>query len=139
MINFYSDFVYCANQSKIATLDDVIDHINHVRDLIGVDHIGLGGNYDGADKLPIGLEDVSKYPQLFATMIEKGFGLQDLRKIAFTNILRVMENVEHTKKELASYANKIRPMESLILENELKKTGFYGNGECLSENTLTKF
>lgn len=139
MINFYSEFVSCGNPARMATLEDVISHIEHVRDVIGVEHIGIGGDYDGVDETPEGLEDVSKYPKLFARMIEKGWDLRDLRKISFTNLLRVMEDVERVKKELSSGKQKMLPMESIILEEELKEKGFYGEGNCLSKKSLSKF
>lgn len=73
-----------------ATLEDVIAHVEHAREVAGVDHIGLGGDYDGVDALPIGLEDVSRYPVLFAALLERGWSEDDCAKLAGRNALRVL-------------------------------------------------
>jgi len=72
------------------TVDDVVRHIEHVRDVAGIDHIGLGGDYDGTDAFPVGLSDVSGYPLLFATLMDRGWSEGDLAKLAGGNILRVL-------------------------------------------------
>ena len=76
------------------TVGDVADHIDHVRRVAGVDHVGLGGDYDGNDSWPEGLQDVSTYPTLFAELIRRGWSDGDLAKLANGNILRVMRRVE---------------------------------------------
>ena len=76
------------------TLADVADHIDHIRNLIGIDHIGLGGDYDGMPPGPIGLEDVSTYPALLTELLRRGYSDADIAKIAGGNILRVMQAVE---------------------------------------------
>jgi membrane dipeptidase len=76
------------------TVRDVADHIEHIRRVAGVDHVGIGGDYDGTDWLPEGLEDVSSYPNLFAELIRRGWSDADLRKLAGGNILRVMRQAE---------------------------------------------
>lgn len=77
------------------------EHINHVKNLIGPDYIGVGGDYDGVDKAPIGLEDVSKYPDLFDKLAaEFNWSRDDLKKLASLNILRVMKDVEEVKLQL---------------------------------------
>ena len=84
-----------ARMPKIpVALGEVADHIEHVRDVAGVDHIGLGGDYDGNDSWPEGLEDVSGYPTLFAELIRRGWSDADLTKLASGNILRVMREAE---------------------------------------------
>lgn len=83
-----------------ATLEEVANHFDHLRALIGTDHIGLGGDYDGTDHLPIGLEDVSKYPALFAELYRRGYTDDDIRKIAGQNLLRVMRKVESVADRL---------------------------------------
>ncbi len=60
-------------------------HIDHVRSVAGIDHIGLGGDYDGTSSLPVGLEDVSKYPALVVELIERGYTDADVRKILGEN------------------------------------------------------
>jgi membrane dipeptidase len=73
-----------------ATLADVVAHLEHAREVAGVDHIGLGGDYDGTAALPVGLEDVSRYPALFAALLERGWSEQDCAKLAGRNALRVL-------------------------------------------------
>jgi membrane dipeptidase len=77
-----------------ATLADVVDHIDHIRKIAGIDAIGLGGDFDGVSCTPIGLEDVSKYPNLTRALLEKGYSAEDIRKIYGGNFLRVMRAVE---------------------------------------------
>ncbi len=77
-----------------ASIDDVVAHIQHVRDVAGVDHVGLGGDYDGVDALPVGLEGVDDYPRLLAALMAKGWSDADIRKLAGENVLRVMRAVE---------------------------------------------
>jgi membrane dipeptidase len=83
-----------ANPRPEVTVRDVVDHIEHIRRVAGVDHVGLGGDYDGTDWLPEGLEDVSAYPNLFAELIRRGWRDADLRKLAGGNIIRVMRQAE---------------------------------------------
>ena len=83
-----------------ATIDQVVTHIEHVRAVAGVDHIGIGGDYDGTEDLPVGLEDVSGYPRLFAALADRGWSDQDLAKLAGGNVLRVMRDVEAGARDL---------------------------------------
>jgi membrane dipeptidase len=94
MLNFYPGFI-----APRATIYDVIAHINHIKSVIGPDHIGLGGDYDGVSSQPVGLEDVSKYPDLFDLLAEDGHGYEpwnreDLQKLAGLNLIRVYKEVE---------------------------------------------
>lgn len=89
-----------ANPMPKATLSQVADHIDHIRSLIGVDHIGIGGDFDGVSTLPLGLEDVSTYPALFAELLKRGYTEQELEKIAGRNMLRVLRGVEKTAARL---------------------------------------
>jgi membrane dipeptidase len=77
-----------------ATRADVADHVEHARRLAGVDHVGIGGDYDGNDEWPVGMEDVSTYPLLFAELIRRGWSDRDLAKLSRGNILRVMREAE---------------------------------------------
>ena len=77
-----------------ATLAMVADHIDHIRKVAGIDHIGLGGDFDGIDSVVEGLEDVSKYPDLTAELLRRGYSDEDIRKILGKNILRVMRKAE---------------------------------------------
>ena len=78
-----------------ASLDDVLDHFDRVVELTGIDHVGIGSDYDGVgDSLPVGLKDVSSYPNLIAGLLERGYSEEDVRKILGENLLRVWEEVE---------------------------------------------
>jgi membrane dipeptidase len=83
-----------ANPQPKATLAQVADHIDHIRKVAGIDHIGIGGDFGGVDELPVGLENVSTYPALFAELVRRGYSKADLAKIAQGNVLRVMRGVE---------------------------------------------
>ena len=78
-----------------ATLDETLDHFDHVRDLVGIDHVGIGSDYDGVgDSLPIGLKDVASYPTLIEGLLERGYSEEDVRKVLGGNLLRVWRAVE---------------------------------------------
>ena len=77
-----------------ATLKDVADHIDHIRRVAGPDHVGIGGDFDGISDTPVGLEDVSTYPALFAELSRRGWSEADLRKLAGENLLRVLKRAE---------------------------------------------
>jgi membrane dipeptidase len=85
-----------------AYISDVVPHLEHVREVAGIDHIGLGGDFDGTDVLPVGLEDVSKYPHLFEALAERGWGEDDLEKLAHRNTIRVLRSVEAVARQLSS-------------------------------------
>jgi membrane dipeptidase len=87
-----------ANPSPKATIAQVADHIDHIRKVAGIDHIGIGGDFGGVDTLPEGLENVSKYPALFAELVRRGYTEAELAKIAQGNVLRVMRAVEAAAK-----------------------------------------
>jgi len=89
-----------ANPAPRATLAQVADHIQYIRTIAGVDHVGIGGDFDGIDEVIVGLEDVSTYPALFAELARRGWTEADLRKLAGENILRVMTEVEATARRL---------------------------------------
>jgi membrane dipeptidase len=86
----------------VATVDDVVAHVEHVREVAGVDHIGLGGDYDGVDVLPQGLDDVSGYPRLLEALADHGWSDADLGKLTWSNAMRVLEGIEATSRELSS-------------------------------------
>lgn len=82
------------NPEPLATISDMADHVDHVRKVAGIDHIGIGGDYDGMQSGPAGMEDVSGYPQLFAELARRGYSKADLEKIASRNMMRVMRAAE---------------------------------------------
>jgi membrane dipeptidase len=78
-----------------ATVSDVADHIDHVVELVGIDHVGIGSDYDGVgDSLPTGLKDVSTYPNLVAELLRRGYSEKDIRKVLGENFMRVWEQIE---------------------------------------------
>ncbi len=83
-----------------ATLAQVADHIDHIRKVAGIDHIGLGGDFDGITQVVAGLEDVSKYPDLTAELLKRGYPDQDVKKILGLNVLRVMKQAEAVAAKL---------------------------------------
>ncbi len=89
-----------ANPPPSATLSQVADHIEHVRKVAGVDHVGIGSDFDGIDHVVVGLEDVSKFPELFAELIRRGWSDADLKKLAGQNLLRVLRQAESTAARL---------------------------------------
>jgi membrane dipeptidase len=89
-----------ANPRPRATLAQVADHIEHIRKVAGVEHVGLGSDFDGITYVPVGLEDVSTFPRLFAELIRRGWSDDDLRKLAGRNLLRVLRATEQTAERL---------------------------------------
>ncbi len=95
------DEFLAANPRPEATVAELADHFDHVRKVAGIDHVAIGGDYDGTSELPIGMGDVSTYPVLFAELILRGWKDDDLRKLASGNILRVLREVERARDRLA--------------------------------------
>ena len=83
-----------------ATLKQAADHIEHVRDVAGVDHVGLGSDFDGISDVPVGLENVSTFPDLLAELLRRGWNEADVRKVAGLNALRVMRDAERVARQL---------------------------------------
>jgi membrane dipeptidase len=83
-----------------ASLTDVADHLDHIRKVAGIDHIGIGSDFDGFSGPPEGLEDVSKYPALLAELLRRGYTKDEIKKIAGLNVLRVMRGAERVAREL---------------------------------------
>ncbi|XP_055533701.1 dipeptidase 1-like [Wyeomyia smithii] len=122
MVNFYPQFV------GGNSIDDVVRHFNHIKSVTGSDHIGVGGDYDGVSETPVGLEDVSKYPDLFDMLAAgrltsgetfKPWTKEELRKLAGLNLLRVFKAVEQVRDDMADVA----PYEDIIPFEEFEKAG----------------
>lgn len=91
-----------ANPAPRATIADAADHIDHIKKVAGIDHIGLGGDFDGIESVVVGLEDVSKYPGLTAELLRRGYKDDEIGKIIGGNILHVMREAEKVSKRLQS-------------------------------------
>src|SRR6478672_4607734 len=83
-----------------ATIEQVVAHLEHVREVAGIEHVGIGGDYDGTDTFPLGLEDVSGYPRLVAALLERSWSRDDVAKLVRGNTLRVMRDVESVGRDL---------------------------------------
>ncbi|KAE9974198.1 hypothetical protein BLS_005170 [Venturia inaequalis] len=122
MINFAPEFVSCTASDSPSgvpdfypdnsTLAQVVRHITHIGDLIGYDHVGIGTDYDGIESTPRGLEDVSKFPDLVAALLEAGLSDQDAAKVVGRNLLRVW-------KEADAVSEKMKKEGVLPLEDEI--------------------
>lgn len=89
-----------ARPRPAATLAEVADHIEHVRGVAGAAHVGIGSDFDGMSSAPVGLEDVSKYPYLFAELVRRGWTDTELEQLAGKNVLRVLRAAEATARRL---------------------------------------
>jgi membrane dipeptidase len=85
---------WLAERMHQATIDDVVAHIDHVRQVAGIGHVGLGSDFDGVPCVPAGLDDVSKWPNLTRKLLERGYTPADIRKVYGANFLRFMKAVE---------------------------------------------
>jgi membrane dipeptidase len=85
-----------------AVLSQVADHIDHVRTVAGIEHVGIGGDYDGVDHLPDGLEDVACYPALIAELLARGWDQQDCIRLIGGNVLRVLRAAQATSRFLST-------------------------------------
>lgn len=100
-----------ANPWPLATSVDIADHIDHIRKVAGIDHIGIGADYDGISTTPGDMPDVASYPVLFAELLRRGYSEGDLKKIAGLNVLRVMRAAE---KEALRLQKRSRPSNATI-------------------------
>ncbi|XP_019360922.1 PREDICTED: dipeptidase 1 isoform X2 [Gavialis gangeticus] len=117
MVNFYNDYVSC-NQN--ANLSQVADHLDYVKKISGYQAVGFGGDYDGVPRVPQGLEDVSKYPELVAELLRRNWNETEVRAALAENLLRVFKEVEDTGTRLSK---EMLPAEIPITFEEL-------GGEC---------
>jgi membrane dipeptidase len=93
--------LYWQEHPKVeTTVSDVVDHIEHVIELVGVDHVGIGSDFDGISTTPTGLEDVSAFPNLIEELLRRGHSEDDIRRICGENLLRVWSEVERTAARL---------------------------------------
>jgi membrane dipeptidase len=106
------DEVFSKLELPPVTIAQVADHIDHVRKVAGVDHVGIGGDFDGNSLWPVGLSDVSMYPNLFAELIRRGWSDEDLAKLAGGNVLRVLRSAEAVAERLQAQ----RPASTMRIE-----------------------
>jgi len=97
MVTFVPSFL---TTDSVATIDDVANHIEHIRQVAGIDHVGIGSDFDGIESTPVGLEDVSTFPALFAELSRRGWSDEDMRKLAGENLLRVLRTAERVARRL---------------------------------------
>jgi membrane dipeptidase len=95
-----------------ATLEQVADHIDHIKTIAGIDHVGIGSDFDGITSVPRGLEDTSRFPDLLAELMRRGYSREEIEKIAGQNVLRVMRRAEEVAARLAAS----RPASDALLE-----------------------
>lgn len=88
------------NPKPLATIAQVADHVDHARQVAGLDHVGIGGDYDGCPDMPINLEHVGTYPELFAELLDRGWSEDDCAKIAGRNVLRALRDAEDVAHKL---------------------------------------
>jgi membrane dipeptidase len=81
-------------KGRTTAMVDVLRHVDHMVEVAGIDHVGIGSDFDGTRGLPEGLEDVSKFPELLAELARRGWSDGDLRKLMGENVLRVMRRAE---------------------------------------------
>jgi membrane dipeptidase len=97
---------YMANNPSFSTVQKVADHIDHVVELVGVDHVGFGSDFDGVgDTLPTGLKDASDYPNLISELLSRGYTDEDIEKICYKNVFRVWNEVQDVAQVLARETN----------------------------------
>lgn len=102
-------------------MSDKTDHINYIKINYGADHVGIGGDYDGVEKTPTGLEDVSKYPDLFDRLAEAthdypAWTKEELKKLAGLNLIRVFKDVERVRDKLKNE----KPIDDPIPYDDIK-------------------
>lgn len=105
MVNFYSAFIVPTGQLKVnkdaaGSIHDVVDHIEHLIKVCGVDHVGIGSDFDGVPKLPDQLESVAAYPLITQELLNRGYTAEDIHKILGKNILRVLRGAESVSATL---------------------------------------
>jgi len=103
-----------AHPKPIVTLSEVADHIEHIRKVAGIDHVGIGSDFDGIPEGPKGLEAVDRYPALLEEMMRRGWSDADVAKLAGLNVLRVMERAE----QVAARVQAARPASEALLQAE---------------------
>ena len=119
MVTFVSSFIagkFWLRGGKVgATVIEVADHIDHIKNLIGIDHIGVGGDLDGCDDLARGLEDAASYPNLTAELLYRGYTREEIGQINSNNLIRVLKQAEEVKEQMREEG--CEPSEALFQPN----------------------
>jgi len=124
MVNYYNGYVSCDVNN--ANLTQVADHIDYIKDNVGVDVVGIGSDYDGIPTIPEGLEDVSTYPALLTELSRRGWSKEDLIKLTGGNLIRVFkeaEKVRDSKRDLPPYEDLVPADIDMVAENECRTKG----------------
>ncbi|XP_032892338.1 dipeptidase 1-like [Amblyraja radiata] len=116
MVNFYPKFISC---EEIATLSQVADHLDHIRSVAGADCVGIGSDFDGFERGPVGLEDVSKYPDLIVELLWRNWTENDIKKLLGLNILRVFKKAEEVSMQLQKTT---QPSNAVISQDKVQST-----------------
>uniref|UniRef100_A0A8C5S300 Dipeptidase n=1 Tax=Laticauda laticaudata TaxID=8630 RepID=A0A8C5S300_LATLA len=116
MVNFYNDYISCSSH---ATLAQVADHMDYIKRVAGAKAVGIGGDYDGVPRVPQGLEDVSKYPDLIAELLRRKWTEEEVKDALANNLLRVLQEVEQVRNKMSS--NGVAPDDTPIAFQELER------------------
>jgi membrane dipeptidase len=126
MVTFVPSFL---TEEDRATIADVADHIEHVADLAGIDHVGIGSDFDGIESTPVGLEDVSRFPALFEELVRRGWSEEELAKLAGENLLRAWREAEAVARVL----QRQRPPSTRTIE---ELDGLIGDAEAPADSEV---
>ncbi|MFC1547287.1 dipeptidase [Candidatus Neomarinimicrobiota bacterium] len=102
----------------IVPISLIADHIDHIKDIAGIEHVGIGSDFDGISTTPVGLEDVAGFPNLIAELLQRGYDEKEVQKVAGLNLLRVFREVENVAARLQ---RKTQPSEALIEELDIAR------------------
>jgi membrane dipeptidase len=107
MVNFYSGFIVPMDQQKTdkdrrGTVQDVVDHIEHIIKVAGIDHVGLGSDFDGIPRVPRQLDDVAHYPYITQELLNRGYNREQIEKVLGANLLRALRQAEEVSRKLRS-------------------------------------
>ncbi|XP_077375581.1 dipeptidase 1 [Festucalex cinctus] len=134
MVNFYNDYVTC---SHTATLANVADHFDHIRKVAGAEIIGFGGDYDGVERVPEGLEDVSKVPSLVAELLRRGWSDQEVKAALGNNLLRVLKRAEEVRDSLSKQSPDDVPIPLEEVKNPCRTDDGYPNCGAFPSLSIT--
>ncbi|XP_019935518.2 dipeptidase 2 [Paralichthys olivaceus] len=129
MVNFYNRFISCGAEANIS---NVADHFDHIKKVIGAESIGIGADYEGVPELPMGLEDVSKYPALIQELLRRNWTEGELAGVLRKNFLRVFEEVERVRNNLSHKSPSEIPIPEEMVQNPCRL------GFKLPENQIQK-